>query len=536
MQIASAAPLTRERPIPIEIVAGVLLGATVVLHVVAMFPTYFVGQAPLASQTDQAALYAVIAAAWALALAIGASGPERTQAAAALAVGVAVTELGFRVSDLGDAISFGSKTVGAGLWIMTAAWVVGAVAAVVCVLAAAARHRTPLPASSSGFPGGLASEGDAPATEAPFADGPAGGEVEAAPTYPETSQAQPHLAGNPYTDLAGTPVGAIEASPGGWAASSPAQVSSQPVSGYSPTLDTAAVPVADTATVPVVDTGAVPVVETGAVPVVDTSTVPWIVSGEPDDTEIETGPEAAWVPTEGSAGAGVPPVEGATAEPDLAVATKTKQKRLRRTRAPESPEEAHERNLWTVLVLVLAVIVAGAFLPAWDRGTATSSVTGQHVVRNLGNAFSGPWQQVVGTVLAAVALVVVPVIAIRLRNKGVAAALAAGGILVLTSQLVAAVVQVNLPVPPADFGLSAAQVAQLGLVLNMKLTAWFVIDAIAAYLLFAAVMIRATLREIPPLTLYTPGSGPYVPGPGPEQWGAGWNPGNAPWRQPPNYQ
>ncbi len=530
MQIASAAPLTRERPTPIEILAGVLLGATVVLHVVAMFPTYFVGQAPLAGQTDQAALYAVLAAAWALALAIGASGPERTQAAAALAVGVVVTELGFRLSDLGDAISFGSKTVGPGLWIMSAAWVVGAVAAVACVLGAAARHRTPSPTPSTpSYPGSLASDGDVPATDGAFASAPVGGLAEAAPTYPEAVEAQPPMADNPYTDLVGTPAGAAVPSPAWWAASHSGGTSFQPVSGHSPTLDSAAVPVADTGAVPVADTGAMPVVDTGTVPVVDTATVPLIIVGEPDETEAV--PEAAWVPDGGAVGADVAAMEGATKEPELAVATK--QKRQRPVRPPESPEETHERNLWTVLVLVLAVIVAGAFLPAWDRGTATSSVTGQHVVRNLGNAFSGPWQQVLGTVLVAVALVAVPVVAIRLRNKGVAAALAAGGILVLTSQLVAAVVQVNLPVPPADFGLSAAQVAQLGLVLNIKLTAWFVVDAIAAYLLFAAVMIRATLREVPPLAVYSPSAGPYIPGGGPEQWGGGWHPLATPWPQSP---
>ncbi|HLI53672.1 MAG TPA: hypothetical protein VKU88_05055, partial [Acidimicrobiales bacterium] len=85
----------------------------------------------------------------------------------------------------------------------------------------------------------------------------------------------------------------------------------------------------------------------------------------------------------------------------------------------------------------------------------------------------------------------------RLRDRGVAAAASVGSLLVLATQLVAAVVQVDEPVPPAELGVSPAQAGQLGLHISMQLTGWFTLDALAAYALFAAVMIWATLRAAP---------------------------------------
>ena len=58
---------------------------------------------------------------------------------AGIAVGLAATELGFRVSDLGGALQAGGSRAGSGLWIMTAAWVVGAAGAVLLVVAARSR-------------------------------------------------------------------------------------------------------------------------------------------------------------------------------------------------------------------------------------------------------------------------------------------------------------------------------------------------------------------------------------------------------------
>lgn len=412
-------PADSRRPAALDFAAALLLLATVVLHVVAMVPTYFVGTGSLMSQPDQAALYSVLAASWALALGIGLTGPHRTPVAAAVAVGVAVTELGFRVADFGDAMRYGTNTVGSGLWWMEAAWIVGAAAAVTAVLAARARH------------GARSGPGEVPASEwaidwtEPSADvGPsnpyAGEEVQAAATEPsEASTVEP----------------------------------AAPTSG---------------STLPAWDAGA-PVTE----PVAPTEP-------SPIGTQDLTGP--------------MPSAQGG----DTSVLPEV----------PEPDEDPHERTAWTLLVVILAFVVAGAFLPAWDHAVAVSTQTGQTVTKSLGNAFSGPWQQVVGTVLSAVALLAVPVVAIRLRNKAVGAAAVVGGLLVLTSQFVAAVVQVDQPVSPSALGISPAQARDLGLELSLKLTGWFTLDALAAYALFAAVMVWATLRKVQESSAGTPPSTP----------------------------
>lgn len=397
------------RPAALDFAAALLLLATVVLHVVAMIPVYFIGSGSLLSQPDQATMYSVLAASWALALAVGFTGPHRTPVAAALSVGLAVTELGFRVADLGDALKYGTGTVGNGLWLMEAAWAVGAVAAVAAVLAARSRHRSRPPRVV------------APATDWQIdwtGAGAAGQEA------------------NPYS---------AEAVPAedGWA--------------------TAAVPAPEPTT---------------AMPAQDAPTV-----------AMQT-PEGSGEPTEAFAS---PPGGDTSVQPVV----------------PDGDDDPHERLAWSALVVVLALVVAGAFLPAWDHAVAVSTQTGQSVSRDLGNAFKGqPWQQVVGTVLAAVALLVVPVVAIRLRNKAVGAAATVGSLLVLTSQFVAAVVQVDQPVSPANFGISDAQAHALGLQMTMRLTGWFTLDALAAYALFATVMVWATLRVVHE---NSPGTSPSAP-------------------------
>lgn len=127
----------RRHPSTLELAAGALLASTVVLHVVAMFPTYFAGDSPqsIASQPDQAALYGVVAFIWALALGFGLSSPGRVRAAAGIAIGAAAAEAGYRLSDVGEVFRYGTSQAGAGLWLMIAAWFVGAAGAVVAALA-----------------------------------------------------------------------------------------------------------------------------------------------------------------------------------------------------------------------------------------------------------------------------------------------------------------------------------------------------------------------------------------------------------------
>ena len=362
------------RPNRIDLIAGVLIAWSVVLHVVAMFPTYFAGpgdHGSVVSQPDQAALYAVLAAGWALVLVIGLTGPARMPVAAGVAVGLAATELGFRITDLGYVARYGTVEAGAGLWLMTAAWVVGAAGAVVASVAAVRRSR-PEPAGTT----------DAPPVEAipPVASPYA---------FPYPSSSTP--ASDPGF-LAGEPA-AVGASTGETNRSTPAR---------------------------------------------------------PDPGRDESG----W------------------------------------------PEPALTGKAWTALVAVLALAVAGAFLPAWDHFVGYSSTTGRSTTFSLGDAFSGPWQVVAGNVISAIALAAVPIAAVQMRNRAAGAAAVAGGLIVLGAQFTAAVVQVGQPVSPSIVGLTQSQADALGLTLGMKLTAWFTLDALAAFALFAVIMVWAFARLV----------------------------------------
>ena len=298
-----AGPAAR-RPGVVDLVAGALLAATVVLHVVAMIPSYYTGSGggPLVSQPDQAALYAVLAAAWALALAIGATGPARTPVAAGLAVGIAATELGFRVADIGYYAGHQVGGAGAGLWIMTAAWVVGAAGAALAVVAA--RRRS----------------GDA--------------------------------------------------------------------------------------------------------------------------------------------------------------------------------QRARHRGATIGAVAALALLTAWAFLPAWNHYHAAAAATGQSTSFNLGDAWSGPWEVVLGNILVAVALASIPIAALVMCRPSVGAAAVGGVLAVLATQFTAAVVQVDQAVSPSILGISAGQARQEGLTVTMKLTEWFTIDALAALALLVVVMAVSTATVV----------------------------------------
>jgi hypothetical protein len=364
------------RPAGVDLLAGILLAGAVILHVVAMVPTYSGGSVngSLVSQPDQAALYSVLAAGWALALVVGLTGRVRIPIAAGLAVGLAATEMGFRLTDIGSVIRYGSSQAGPGLWIMTSAWAVGAAGAAAAVVAARS-HR-----SGSQV---------APSKEEP--------DVGPVSWWPE-----------PDTGL--------DAGSG----QSPDEFATQPLA--SQALATQPVP-----------------------------TGPSAVPSRAGDTMAFHALEAA---------------------------------------------DAEDRLAWTILVTLLALVVAGAFLPSWDHYVVYSATSGRALTFNLGNAFSGPWAVVAGNVLAAVALVAVPAAAVRLRNRAVGAAAVAGALIVLASQFTAAVVQVDERVAPSLFGFSNAQVSQLGLVLTMKLTAWYTIDALAAFGLLVAVMAWANLRVV----------------------------------------
>jgi hypothetical protein len=149
-------------------------------------------------------------------------------------------------------------------------------------------------------------------------------------------------------------------------------------------------------------------------------------------------------------------------------------------------EDPTSRTAWTVGAVLLALAAAGFFLPAWDHYDWVSTSSGRSGGFSLGNAFSNPWQVTIGNVVCAVALAAVPIIAIRMHNRAVAAALAIGGLAVLASQFVGAVIQVDQPAP--------ASLSTPGVDFTVRLTAWFTLDALAAFLLLAVFLVRATIR------------------------------------------
>jgi hypothetical protein len=358
------------KPTLTDVIAGLLLIATVILHVVAMIPHYVdsgSNSQPLLSQPDQAALYSILAAAWAGVLVIGLLGPKWLEICAAAAVGVAVTELGFRVADLGWYFRYGTSEQGAGLWIMTVAWAVGAGGAGMAVLAAR-RRRDPALLSSSLV------EADRP---------------EWTPDWPPPPMA---------------------------------------VSGPDQTLE---------------------------VPTVQPT----------DPTLAAAVPAVTWPTT-----SALSPRSGDT----MALAS-----------LPD--EDPTNRPAWTVAVILLALATAGFFLPAWDHYVWVNTSSGRSGGFSLGNAFSNPWQVTLGNVLCAVALAAVPIAAIRLRNRAAGAALAIGGLAVLASQFVSAVIQLDQPTP--------ASIATPGIDFTVRLTAWFTLDVLAAFLLLAAFLVGATLRR-----------------------------------------
>jgi hypothetical protein len=402
---------TARRPTVLEITAAGLLAASVILHLVAMVPHYYggAGQTSLWSEPDQAAQYAVLAAGWALALGIALTGPGRARIGAAVAVGVAATEFGLRVSDVGEVFRYGTGEAAAGLWLMTAAWVVGAVGAGLAVLAV--RRRDRLAAGRGAHAAVQLDSGPQPFTDSPVAGAwVAGSEPPSGPpgTGPEfLTPPSPEGQDSPTAPLALTPGSStvpLSVDPGSW-------------------------------------------------------TIPAEAAREPSTLALAAPDATASLPS------GLRPPESLGAGP-------------------------------AVLVVLLALATAGAFLPAWDHYTGTAATTGRSVSFNLGNAFSGPWQVVIGNVFVALALVLVPLLAVRMRVRAAGAALVAGALIVLASQFTAAIVQVDHHVPPSVAGLTPTQANQLGLQLHMSLTGWFTFDVLAAFALFVAAMVLGHVREV----------------------------------------
>jgi hypothetical protein len=456
---------TARRPTALEVTAAGLLAASVVLHLVAMVPHYYggAGQTSLWSEPDQAAEYAVLAAGWALALGIALTGPARARMAAAVAVGVAATEFGLRLSDVGEVIRYGTGEASAGLWLMTAAWVVGAAGAGLAVVAVRRRDRlaSGSRSDSSAVPGDGGRESFTTPPDAGAWDAPAGPVHDAGPD-----------------SLASTDRLAAGSEPSALSSSTGPDSALPPFEGQA--ASTVPLPVRpESSTVPL--------------PVRPESTVPLPIAREsssPSDSGWEQSTLALPMPeATPSVGSGSNLSEPLGAGP-------------------------------AILIMLLALATAGAFLPAWDHYAGTAATTGRSVSFTLGNAFSGPWQVVLGNVFVALALVAVPLYAVRMRDRAAGAALIAGSLIVLASQFTAAIVQVDHHVPPAVAGLTPAQANQLGLQLHMSLTGWFTFDVLAAFALFVTAMVLGHVRDVavPSTSIRQWPSAPQAGPPAPLPW------------------
>jgi hypothetical protein len=163
-----------------------------------------------------------------------------------------------------------------------------------------------------------------------------------------------------------------------------------------------------------------------------------------------------------------------------------------------------ERQPRSVLMVLVAVLAAVAFLPSWDRFTAFASRTGASVSFTQGNAFHNPAGIMAGDVVAALAAVALPVIAAFWAPLEVGAWAIAGVFAALGSEVLSAAVQVRVGVTPAllqeltrGIGLTPAQADALGVHFSMSLTGWWTADA-AATVALGALALWAAVDTRPP--------------------------------------
>jgi hypothetical protein len=169
----------------------------------------------------------------------------------------------------------------------------------------------------------------------------------------------------------------------------------------------------------------------------------------------------------------------------------------RTTSLAERPGGPHRtlgvRGLTLALAtLIVAIPLGVALLPGWDHYVLTSSTLGRTVgTKTLGSAFApgAPGGVRAGDLLSAVAFALLPLVAVIWRPARAGLLLSGGVLVVVASQVVAAIV--GFREPASFFGLSGAVVSQYGLVLHSSLTGWFGLELIASSLLLGLVIVQA---------------------------------------------
>jgi hypothetical protein len=168
-----------------------------------------------------------------------------------------------------------------------------------------------------------------------------------------------------------------------------------------------------------------------------------------------------------------------------------------------------------IMVMVAALGAAIAFAPAWDSFALHTTLTGVSQTITEGNAFANPAAVIVGNVAVMVALVAVVVAAALWRPVRLGAVLLAGAIIPMAAQAISAIVQIREPASPAQFGLSPAQAAQVGLTIHAGLTAifWVFCAFVAILILLCGWMIIAPEPA-------GQAAAPWLPGGTPQGWQA----------------
>ena len=165
---------------------------------------------------------------------------------------------------------------------------------------------------------------------------------------------------------------------------------------------------------------------------------------------------------------------------------------------PGSPRRlgGHEGKLAFALTAFAALGAAIAFAPSWDSFTLRTP-TGIDTTVTQGNAFANPGWVIVGDVAVMAVLVAVVVVAALWQPIRLGAALLAGATVPLLAQAVSAVVQLQTPASPLQFGISPSQAQRADLTITSGLTPafWVYCGFVLALVLLAARMLTSPAAE-----------------------------------------
>lgn len=218
--------------------------------------------------------------------------------------------------------------------------------------------------------------------------------------------------------------------------------------------------------------------------------------------------------------------------------------------SPVGPGRPHRRvgPGWLVLLSAAAAILVGvALLPAWDHYRVLSRVLGRVIVVNESNTFTLPAPVLGGTVAAAVAWAVVPIVGAFWRPARLGVTAGAGVLVAVASQVASAVVGLD-PRGVLDSVFGAARVSGFGLeLLGASLRPWFDVETVAGLALALLLVARWWTPDPTDATAPTPavwvpaGTQPWSYDPtnggaarAPDGWSVppGWPPGTSVWGEP----